>query len=749
MASHVDGTNPYTGYPYDDVPNYRTETRTKKGLQDDGQDYEIYEDLGINYSLYNVCLDSLVNGDTLHTYQGKTYSFSTIPDLPPEKVAAYNQRGVSVGVVLLMRNAGGARTGGLIYSGAQNNFSHDFYAWNVYDPAAQETLEALFDFLAKTYGTETCHIDDWVVGNEVNMPNDWNFTGTLDLNTNVDIAARSLIMVERAIKRYNSGARAYLSLDHCWTIRNTGIAGKTFLDAYGARIEELAPGIDWNIAYHPYAPYLPASNIWDSSMVLRLAPQELDAKYISTRNLSVFTEYVKEQFGSDCRIILSEQGFSAYGGQEFLQAAALCYTYYAAEFNDMVDATMFRSLRDASEEMKSRLYFGLIGSNGTPRIAYDVFKYMDTSHWPEYTLGCLETMGIDTWNEYVEGFNPDRFIRQGVSEVILDSDGMVLPVGYESQITYSVYPEFAETDQVVWSSSDPSVISVDPQTGVLRGLSPGRSIITISAGGVEYNSLIVVVVTEEEALLSIAHFVAEVYENAWDAEIDGEALDSYVGRLLTKHMTAVDVVYEILNGRLVSEPCESTREEVYRIARTITGLSDQELVEEYGEEWLEKYIVCIDGGMDKGRLMADLFSDSFFDYRAYDANVETGYAADIPALLQLTKQSWNRKMNTTYHVIHTYQLMLGRNPETWELEKYTTLLIQHRLNASGLVVEVSRSEEFQQQELSEEAYVEMLNGLLSEPMNGLTMELMEWGLNHGIIDRMKLLDLFFVEEMKE
>ena len=75
------------------------------------------------------------------------------------------------------------------------------------------------------------------------------------------------------------------------------------------------------------------------------------------------TNYVKKNFGSDTHILLSEQGFTSNSGQD-VQAAAIAYTYYKAEFNPMIDAVIFRSVQDEASEVSQGLSFGLYTADG-------------------------------------------------------------------------------------------------------------------------------------------------------------------------------------------------------------------------------------------------------------------------------------------------------------------------------------------------------------------------------------------------
>lgn len=688
---------------------YRIEPRTKKGLQEAMEYSGVYKDLGISHTLINVCLNQLLNGSVPHTYNGKTYYFDYIPELSVEEVAKFNKNNVCVTVVLLMQMDYRSTQHNLIYPGALGNTGKLYYAWNVNDAAAKQTLCALMDFLAMHYGRENAHIDNWVVGNEVNMPNAWNYTGTTNVATNVDVAAKSFVIVNDAIKRYNTGAKAYLSLDHSWTHNDEGrgIGGKTFLDGFAARIEELQPGIDWNLAYHPYSPIMTDSNIWNSRNALKYTPDSIYADFISAKNLTVLTEYVRDNFGEDVRIILSEQGFTSYNGQHVSQAASLAYTYYAAEFNDMIDATMFRSLKDAAAEIVDNFYFGLLNSDGSKRMAYDVFKYMDTEEWAFYTNGCLKHMGIGHWNEFVTYFDGERFTPKPLEEIVIEKDGIVMTVGYKEKIAYETYPQFAKTAGLKWISDDESIVKVDANSGELMAVAPGRTVVMAVIDKEEFATCIVVVKDKEESSVNIGNFVNEVYLEATGQEATEVNKNSYVERLMSKNITGSQVVYEIIAGKEATNPSATTEEYVRMVYRAVLGYNDEEVP----ADMVEKYVVAIDNGMNKYTIIADLISKTEFDYRCYDSDVDTGKFTEIGALKNLYMTSTNRNVEMTYFISNSINVMLGRKPGNSELSGLCTKMLANKVTKVDVLKAIVETEDFINQEISDEAFVEMIYSL--------------------------------------
>jgi hypothetical protein len=386
----------------------RTDTQDKKGIQ--GADTSpIYQDLGIHHTLYNINLTDLLyvspGEGNPYVYEGVTYYFN-FPYLSPSMVTELNRQAISVSVVLLMPWEESMQD--MIYAGARES-GHTYYALNSYDAAAKKKWEALFHFLAENYSTDSCHIDNWILGNEVNMPNLYNYTGTTQLETNVEVYADSFVLLYKALRDYSASSRAYISLDHSWTHNDEGrgIAGKDFLDRFAAVIEQKLSGCEWNLAYHAYAPIMTDSRIWRKTIY---SSKTLNTMFISADNLEVLTDYVKNTYGASHRIILSEQGFTSTNYGEEVQAAAIAYTYYKAEFNDMVDAVIFRSLYDEEQETASGFCFGLL--DGTrARKAYSVFKNMNTSDEQGSVAACLGTIGISSWTQLIPEYDSARFLK--------------------------------------------------------------------------------------------------------------------------------------------------------------------------------------------------------------------------------------------------------------------------------------------------------------------------------------------------
>ncbi len=356
---------------------WATPLDSKKGLQGD---YMVTQE-GVTgkhmlLNLYLDAIDSEVPTEKNYYVAGNNYYFE------PSILSAYETRlkeaaakDIDVTIVVLMRGNAHCAQMGMMAAGFGATDPNRLYALN----PDSDAVEAFFGIIAHDLCNEEYGAKNWILGNEVNMPDAYNFTGTLDLETNVDIYTRTFLLFSQMLRveGYSGYAKASISLDHSWTDdgNGAGIAGKDFLDLFAKKMKSMDPSCGWNIAYHLYAPDLSkTSSIWTDP---ELSADDENAKFISPLNLNVLTDYVKENFGDSHRIILSEQGYDISEG-ETVQAAALAMSYAAAVKNDMVDAVIYRSLVD--EGTDAGLDLGLKNADGTPREAFQVYQEMDGSY---------------------------------------------------------------------------------------------------------------------------------------------------------------------------------------------------------------------------------------------------------------------------------------------------------------------------------------------------------------------------------
>ncbi len=356
-----------------------------------------------NFNL-NTIIATKGSHDVAYKYNGKTYYFY-YPNFP---FSGINADGGTVTLQIMLTYDSKCKD--LILKSGRKPGAH-YYAFNTETKAAREKLEAAFCFLAEQGSRQDCHVDNWILGNEVNtyanMNAKWYYAGNISRNKFINNYASTFRMLYYAVKSNNKNGRVYICCDHTWINRENDWGTKYFTKAFHDEIKSQNKNIKWNLAYHAYSAVLTNADFWNDG---GLAPNNINADFVSPKNLEILTSYIKKNFGKDTRIILSEQGFSCSGGVgsphnagrqtgQDVQAAAVAWLYYKAQFNDMIDAVIFSS----GDHGGAGYQFDFIG-----RKAEKVYKYMDTPKYETYTKDCLKTIGKSSWKNAVSGFNAKK-----------------------------------------------------------------------------------------------------------------------------------------------------------------------------------------------------------------------------------------------------------------------------------------------------------------------------------------------------
>lgn len=397
---------------------------TKKGLQVDPRYMEDAVTLGVKHTAYNICLDDLIatpdqKNDIQgisYRYNGSTYWFNRgIVESIDHTLDRFQEEDMLVSAILLLR---WREDIAYLIPKAARESGHDFYAMDTSEAKARKHLEAVFTFLAQRYASDK-RVINWILGNEVNNYGVYHYTGDTAVDKNAKIYAATYRTAHIAMRSVYAKARVYISLDQTWTyLAPNSNSSKQFLDRFAEYWASYGKLGDFNIAFHPYPAPLEDPAFWTNSK--SLISNSVGTPCIAMSNLTVLTNYVKMRWGSNTRIILSEQGFtsSRYGVEaEELQAAAIAYAYYLAEFNDMIDAFILHRHVDHQAEQAIGLALGLWTNDGSAqpasigkkKYAWEVFRYMDTSKGSAKTKFALARIGTSSWKAVVPGYTTARF----------------------------------------------------------------------------------------------------------------------------------------------------------------------------------------------------------------------------------------------------------------------------------------------------------------------------------------------------
>lgn len=369
--------------------------KTKKGMQFDNNMQEI-KDCGAKQNFLNVTVSYVFgNGTVPYKFNGKTYYFNDMSQYR-QIVEECNKKDITVTMQVLLD---WTEHSDLIAAKARVPGGGLYYSWNINSNKAREKMEAMFSYLGYVFGQKNCCVMNWVLGNEVNTPNGWNYQGGMSETAYFRAYAYAFRSLYYAIKSQYANANIFICTDNRWnTSVRKGYSAKHVISSFTNQLNQIQKGLKWNLAYHAYSCPITYTRFWKGYGTTN----DENSPYITMKNINVLTNYIKRNYGSSVRIILSEQGYSSVDG-EAEQAAALAYSYYIAACNPMIDSFIIRSYTDHPVEVAQGLRMGIAGKE-----AFNVYKNMDTSKSEQYTNGYLGLIGASSWRQIVPGYSKSR-----------------------------------------------------------------------------------------------------------------------------------------------------------------------------------------------------------------------------------------------------------------------------------------------------------------------------------------------------
>ncbi len=252
----------------------------------------------------------------------------------------------------------------------------NYYAFNTLN---EDGLRAIRDVANVVVDRFKNLVSNWVIGNEINDGQAWNYIGAMDIDSYCANYATAFRTWYDAIKGANSLARVYIPFDFRWNV------GQVEGFKFGAadmlpRLNNLLRDTDYGIAWHAYPQEFDDPVFSDDSYALDQANTYL----INLKNLHVLTDYMSQADmlspgGVPRHLILSEQGFTslspAHGGEcQELQAQCIAEAYKAAAANPLVEAFMLNRLQDEQVLLDQNYGFGLIDLEGNKKLSWDAYR---------------------------------------------------------------------------------------------------------------------------------------------------------------------------------------------------------------------------------------------------------------------------------------------------------------------------------------------------------------------------------------
>lgn len=380
---------------------------TKKEIQ--ATDINELTDTKSKTVFFNLYISDLMRKDSgveTYKYNGKTYHFNGLYGYV-YLVQQCNAKGIQVTAqISIDRNASTQSfiTGNSPYAETA------YYGWNTDNSTTRQTMEAMFAYLGEKFGKNNCYISNWILGNEVNSASGYYYVGNVSFSKFISMYSEAFRCLYNAVKSSRGSSKVFICLDNCWNQKNAFTicySARSTLESFAAKISDMQKDVNWNLAYHAYNQPLSDSQFWSGANASMFTSDANTTTFITMRNIQTLTDYVKNRFGSNTRIILSEQGFSStYGGQAN-QAAAIALAYYKAACNPMIDAFIIRSYKDEAHEVAQGLAMGLKDANGKKKTAYNVFKNMDSSNSLKYTEKVLKSQ-VGNWKSLIPGYSTGK-----------------------------------------------------------------------------------------------------------------------------------------------------------------------------------------------------------------------------------------------------------------------------------------------------------------------------------------------------
>ncbi len=351
------------------------------------------KDLGVKQITYNMLLGRITNGGGInYQYNGKTYSFNSSYIGEYDTIARQmNAQGIQVTFIIL-NDLGADQT--LIHP-LSRGASANYYALNAADQAGVEKLAAVASFLGQRYSdTGYGTVDNWIIGNEVNARNPWNFMQTTDINQYAAEYANAFRIMYNGIKSENGNAQIYVATDQQWAVASgpSYFGSRPFLVAFNNYVKAQG-NIDWRLSSHPYNVPLYDPNNWTPT---KYATHSQDSRYVTMQNIDVITDFLSQpEFlspkGAVRTVKLSEVGFTSSAGEE-QQAIAVTYAFLQAASNKYVDGLILSRELDHATEIAQGLAVGVIAPDGRHKMAYEFYKHAGD---PNYLAQASAMAGVD------------------------------------------------------------------------------------------------------------------------------------------------------------------------------------------------------------------------------------------------------------------------------------------------------------------------------------------------------------------
>ncbi len=391
---------------------------TKKGLKLGRNQYAQAESLKCSHAIIDMPIEDFFRsgGDRMtYNYEGKNYTFYNVGNYIYQ-LKEFKSRGILVTGIFYLSDKSLTN---LMEPEARSSLNTTQYnrvpvimGINTKD-ANRKTLEALYACLAESFTKDGYPlVANWLMGNEVDQFIQYNYSGNIGYNLYHEALAEQYRLFNASIKSRWSNARCYISLDHNWNVSwdvPGTYQGMGLVSNFNTDLARQG-GVHWDMAMHPYPSPEQDCRFWNR---VNTVTDSGSCGQVTMQNARAWAAALKKTYGNGVHINMSETGLSSrYNGTNLLneQAAAVAYGYYLAEFDSNIDVFGIHRITDEAGEMNGGWYLGIMG-----KPAENVFRYMDTKNWKQYTNKYVSYVkksngaSASSWADVVSGFNGSRW----------------------------------------------------------------------------------------------------------------------------------------------------------------------------------------------------------------------------------------------------------------------------------------------------------------------------------------------------
>lgn len=397
--------------------------RGKKGLLTAPEKLDTGEfvDLGVKQVLYNIPVGRILGPTQMgayptinYTYNGKTYQMNGLAVAEFDNIfGKYTRGGASITACLINEREWMGRSPVMYHPMARTGASCPCYLFNNAEQSGVEAMAAVGSFLAQRYSDgQHGRVDNWVVGNEVNIQDEWNYCNIPDINVYAREYGEGLRVFYNAIKSTNANARVYICTEHQWDRNPKGVSshgavkfdGKDFVDSLNNYVVSTG-NIDWGLMTHPYPVPLTWAAYWTGGAYYRnLVTHSPSTAFVSMENIEVLTDYFCRQEllapNGQVRSIITGCGYTSTQGENYANAA-MVLGYQAAANNQHIDAFFIAQEMDNAASIAQGLAVGLSNADGSHKSMYDCYKQLDGPNQAAYIQQALALRGASSLAQVV------------------------------------------------------------------------------------------------------------------------------------------------------------------------------------------------------------------------------------------------------------------------------------------------------------------------------------------------------------